>query len=109
VGGGSGSTGAREAADFGSGGGRSLSREELACFRGDDLGTVLRRAEQLGFLMSAWNLYDKQLVLGECMQSRWRWTQRPLAILEVEEIGRELKRGRQPYILLFVTFTRQRT
>jgi hypothetical protein len=85
VGGGSGSTGAREAADFGSRGGRSLSREELACFRGDDLGTILRRAEQLGFLMSAWNLYDKQLVLGECMQSRWRWRQRPLAILE--EIG----------------------
>jgi hypothetical protein len=107
VGGGSGSTGARETADFGSRGGRSLSREELACFRGDDLGTVLRRAEQFGFLMSAWNLYDKQLVLGECMQSRWRWRQRPLAILE--EIGRELKRGRQPYILLFVTFIHQRT
>jgi len=77
------------------------------CFRGDDLGTVLRRAEQLGFLMSAWNLYDKQLVLSEFMQSRWRWRQRPLAILE--EIGRELKRGRQPYILLFVTFIHQRT
>jgi hypothetical protein len=105
--GGSGSTEEREAADFGSQGRRSLPREELASFRGDDLGTVLRRAEQLGFLMSAWNLYDKQLVLGERMQSRWRWRQRPLAILE--EIGRELKRGRQPYILLFVTFIHRRT
>jgi hypothetical protein len=67
VGGGSGSTGAREVADFGSWGKRSHLREELACFRGDDLAIVLRRAEQLEFLNSTWNLYDKQLVLGECM------------------------------------------
>jgi hypothetical protein len=100
VGGGSGSTGTREGADFSSRGGLSLSRDELACFRGDDLGTVLRRAEQLALLMCAWKLYDEQLVLGECMQSRWRWRQRPLAILK--EIGRELKRGSQPYILLFI-------
>jgi len=68
------------------------------------LGTVLRRAEQLGFLMSAWNLYDKQLVLGECMQSRWRWRQRPLAILE--EIGgnwREAGNHIFHYLLLLST------